>query len=428
MSDDDAPAPQNDSPREALLRVDWCRVPGGDVEIVRTRYDNPAQETGLRIRHLRRNLEPFSISRHPVSNAQFQAFIDAQGGYFDRRWWNFSSRAMQARRPQPPALNALPPDAPVTRVAWYDAIAFCRWLSHHLQQTISIPDEFRWQHAAARAARVGLAGIGMVEEWCLAEGPEDEQRDHLATRGGPWSSDPVHVRRELNPLALEPDLGFRLLLVADRPPPPDSAPASVDMDEMFLMMERIVNPRHTLETRLETVRHLGQTRDPRAAEQLLEYLEKLLPSSEPGDPMPLTIVESLRGYYDATLAGPLIRALKTRDPALRAAAARALADYPEAHVVQQLVIALRDDEAHVRDAAADALLDGNKASIIAAMMRVWQQTDSVSERAALVDVLARFEHPDAATALRHIARNDADAGVRARAQTCVANHPHAPGE
>lgn len=411
------------------LTVEWCRVPGGEVEVVRTHYENPVQETGLRIKHVRRQLDAFTISRHPVSNAQFQAFIDAPDGYFDRRWWNFSSRAMQARRPQPPDLSTNPDAAaPVGRVAWYDAIAFCRWLSHHLQQNISLPDEFSWQHAATLRQQVGLQGVGTIEEWCLFESQEDVQRDNLATRGAPWSSDPVHTRRELNPLAIEPHLGFRLLLVSEEPPFNATGPASVDMDAIFLMMERVVNPRHRLELRLQTVRELAATQDTRAAEQLLEYLEKLLPSAEPGDPMPLTIVEALRDYKDPTLAGPLIRALKTRDPVLRAAAARSLAAYPEAHVVQQLVIALRDEAEQVRTAATTALLNAHNASTIAAMMRVWQSTESVAERAAMVDVLAQFKHPDAATALRLIARDDTNAGVRARAAALRTAQPEGSEE
>lgn len=406
------------------IQIEWCDVPGGDVEVVRTRYDNPAQETGLRIKHLHRQVAPFTISRRPVSVGQFQAFIDAPDGYFDRRWWNFSSRAMQARRPQPPSYADGDAQRPVDRVAWYDAIAFCRWLSVHLQMTISLPDEFRWQHAASLRGRIGLEGIGEIEEWCLFEGQEDILRDSLANRGAPWSTDPIHVRRELNPLAIEPHLGFRLLLVSKAAPTHNSGPASVDMDDIFLMMERVVNPRHPLAFRLQTVQQLGATGDRRAAEQLLEYLEKLLPSSSPGDAMPVAIVQALRGYDDATLAGPLIRAMKSRDPELRAAAALALADYNEPHVVQQLVIGLRDEVAAVREASSSALLRGNYATTIATIMRVWQTTPTITERLALIDVLLRFDHPDAVTALRLIARNDADAGLRARAAAHLSRHPH----
>jgi len=52
----------------------------------------------------------------------------------------------------------LRPDAgyPVDHVSWYDATAFCRWLSHQLGFELRLPEEWEWQWAA-QSARPGYA-------------------------------------------------------------------------------------------------------------------------------------------------------------------------------------------------------------------------------------------------------------------------------
>jgi len=65
------------------------------------------------------------IAQYPVTQAQFQAFIEAEVGYANSRWWKgFESRKQTAKPPMWPEANV-----PRTDVDWFEAIAFCRWLT-----------------------------------------------------------------------------------------------------------------------------------------------------------------------------------------------------------------------------------------------------------------------------------------------------------
>lgn len=137
---------------------------------------------------------------------------------------------MAARQDQPGTQYRPKDNYPAENVSWYDAMAFCRWLSAHLGYELRLPTEWEWQQAATggdpareypwpgnwdsgrantyesslnRTTGVGLypAGgspvgaldmAGNVWEWCLNEyeGPESTPRSGDArrvVRGGSWS-------------------------------------------------------------------------------------------------------------------------------------------------------------------------------------------------------------------------------------------------
>jgi formylglycine-generating enzyme required for sulfatase activity len=86
-----------------------------------------------------RETAPFRASVYPITNAQFKLFIEA-GGYANPDWWSAEGQKWLAAPPdyrnrpitQPeywddPMWNA--PNQPVVGVTWYEAEAFCHWLS-----------------------------------------------------------------------------------------------------------------------------------------------------------------------------------------------------------------------------------------------------------------------------------------------------------
>ncbi|MFZ1343082.1 SUMF1/EgtB/PvdO family nonheme iron enzyme [Thiothrix eikelboomii] len=111
-----------------LPAIDWVQIPAGSFI-----YQNGE----------RPHLKSFYISRYPITNAQFQAFEQAKEGYWHDAWWEGLERADQLPRHRWIAANR-----PVERVSWYDAIAFCRWLSAKTGQSISLPTEQQWEKAA----------------------------------------------------------------------------------------------------------------------------------------------------------------------------------------------------------------------------------------------------------------------------------------
>lgn len=106
----------------------------------------------------------YSIAKYPVTNAQFALFVEA-GGYRERQWWTKAGwKAREqgwhydyGRKPsgtpwtEPRFWREAKwngPEQPVAGVSWYEAVAFCLWLSDVTGEKIMLPTEEQWQYAA----------------------------------------------------------------------------------------------------------------------------------------------------------------------------------------------------------------------------------------------------------------------------------------
>ncbi|MCU0498781.1 MAG: SUMF1/EgtB/PvdO family nonheme iron enzyme [Anaerolineae bacterium] len=94
----------------------------------------------------------YSIAKYPVTNAQYAVFIN-EGGYQERKWWTEHGWQVQEEKKwteprywQESRWNK--GDHPVVGVSWYEAIAFCQWLSEKTGEKIMLPTEAQWQYAA----------------------------------------------------------------------------------------------------------------------------------------------------------------------------------------------------------------------------------------------------------------------------------------
>ncbi len=226
---------------DGLPDIAWIEIPPGQLQLEG-------------ISHVFR-VKQFRMAKYLVTNAQFQAFID-DGGYANDAWWE----EIQKEMPMPSDWQEA--NCPCETVLWFEAVAFCRWLSHRTGTTIRLPTEWEWQQAATggdpkrkypwvgeweasrcnsaqsrlkRTIAVGLYpsgatahGVmdmaGNVWEWCLnnydePQTPESLQIDiapaRRAIRGGGWnSSEPVSLgpsyRNGANPSYRFNLLGFRL--------------------------------------------------------------------------------------------------------------------------------------------------------------------------------------------------------------------------
>jgi len=209
------------------------------------------------------------LARHPVTVGAYRRFIDASG-YANERFWTAAGwewRAASSRQAPPDYWHQSPwaddDRLPVVGVSWFEAVAFCTWLSGELDREIRLPSEAEWEKAArgssdrlypwgdafdsrrcntrshglARTIPVeevpasgdssyGLSGlIGNVSEWTASQFepyPYDahgsrEDMDTVAlrvTRGGSWFSPDIRARatsRGMNdPWFTDRDLGFRV--------------------------------------------------------------------------------------------------------------------------------------------------------------------------------------------------------------------------
>jgi formylglycine-generating enzyme required for sulfatase activity len=105
--------------------------------------------------------QAFFVAEFEVSNAEFRLFFDAADGYGNdgnwsdegRAWRDYNETAVSARlRPSDTDFERFGrPDLPVTSVSWFEAAAFCKWLTSRLgggRWIFSLPSEAEWEKAA----------------------------------------------------------------------------------------------------------------------------------------------------------------------------------------------------------------------------------------------------------------------------------------
>ncbi len=133
---------------EKLLNIDWVAIPGGTILL---------EHTGTV------EVQPLHIARHPITYAQYRVFIETDDGYKNPAWWQ------DLKHKAKPGKQHFREDTyPAENVSWYDAVAFCRWLSNRLGVEIRLPTEWEWQQAASGgdSKRVVPWGIQWSEGYC----------------------------------------------------------------------------------------------------------------------------------------------------------------------------------------------------------------------------------------------------------------------
>jgi formylglycine-generating enzyme required for sulfatase activity len=96
------------------------------------------------------HVDDFKIAKYPVTNAQFDVFINHADGYNNLEWWDFSDEAKRwhDKNPQPTHSAFGGSLLPRTNIAWYEAMAFCHWLSDISGEDITLPTTEQWIRAA----------------------------------------------------------------------------------------------------------------------------------------------------------------------------------------------------------------------------------------------------------------------------------------
>lgn len=246
-------SPALKKPVFSLPLLEWCEVPAGIITV-----ENPLKNgSGSSYTFY---VDPFFMSKYPVTNAQYQVFVDDPDGYCKTEWWQYSAHAMawREKNPQPKLARFRGDDRPRENVTWYEAMAFCYWLSAKTGLKITLPSQQQWQRAvqgddnrpypwgkkfdSSRCNTresgikmttpvnrypdgVGPFGVfdlaGNVWEWCLnAEQSGDAEFDitidaHRAVHGGSFIG--VQERAQagfrfyLSPMYFYATIGFRLV-------------------------------------------------------------------------------------------------------------------------------------------------------------------------------------------------------------------------
>ena len=116
--------------------------------------------------------QPFAIARYPITNAQWQTWVEQAGGQP-----SYAANDDDLNRP----------NQPVVAITWHMTNAFCVWLSAQLSSALPkgsmlrLPTEQEWE-AAARGGDARRYPWG--DDWREDCAATDEDRE---TRGWPWS-------------------------------------------------------------------------------------------------------------------------------------------------------------------------------------------------------------------------------------------------
>lgn len=265
---------------DGLPDITWRQVPAGPFVMGSHKREDPDAGDNETPQHTV-TLPAYRISTYPITNAQYRAFVN-DAGYTQtwRQCWTEAGWDWKKDRTGPETWGGVfdLPNHPVVVVTWYEAVAFCNWLTLHWRETgeirpdetVSLPSERQWEKAArgtdkyvypwgwqadpnrANYNETGIGSttsvgcfpggaswygcqdmVGNVWEWCRTKWQDDYQayRDDndiewdalRVLRGGSWDLQQRFARcaaRDGNPpYEWAINIGFRVICQADEAGP-----------------------------------------------------------------------------------------------------------------------------------------------------------------------------------------------------------------
>lgn len=237
----------------------WIDIPAGNVTLEYGDWvrNKPTKQFKYKVKSKKDfTVAAYAISKYPITNAQYTKFIESNG-YTNHVWWTEQGWEIREKKgwTEPRIWREEKwneSEHPVVGVSWFEAVAFCRWLSSESGENIMLPTEQQWQRAAqgddGRAFPWGNTwdsdkcnnfvdneGIGIGQttpvtqypagvspygvmdmsgnawEWCLTSYEEDNDVNGNVTyrvlRGGAWSNYFVDSFRATSRHRFDPDFG-----------------------------------------------------------------------------------------------------------------------------------------------------------------------------------------------------------------------------
>lgn len=107
-------------------------------------------------------ISPFYLSKYQTTIKQFLAFVNAEDGYCEERWWKwcniawewFQQNVNESRVSELCKMANLRMNYPVTNINFLEATAYCLWLSKKTGEHIRMPTEGEWEYAAKALGQV----------------------------------------------------------------------------------------------------------------------------------------------------------------------------------------------------------------------------------------------------------------------------------
>ncbi len=194
--------------------IDWVTIPAGEFIMGSDKagphsdpdaYDDEEPRHGV-------TLPAFRISRYPITVAQFRPFVGGDG-YTNPGYWTADGRKWKADRRAPAVWNDPQwnlDNHPVIGVSWYEAHAYCQWLTAQgraglwqpptdapKEYVVRLPTEAEWEKAArGKKGRRYPWGATFDSNRCNAA-PSEINRTSAAgifpLPDGPWPDNPLDM-------------------------------------------------------------------------------------------------------------------------------------------------------------------------------------------------------------------------------------------
>jgi formylglycine-generating enzyme required for sulfatase activity len=200
-----------------LPALEWFPIKSGNVTLESGGYISKEKQTFA--------VPSFTVSKYPITNKQFAEFVKADG-YSNHAWWTHQGWKFREQRQwkQPRYWNDKTlnqSEHPVVGISWFEAIAFCGWMSEAVGETVMLPTEQQWQRAAEHDSQSSVINLsGNVWEWCITDyenGTHDMNAlaDKRVVRGGPFMNfegiERSAARNKVNVDNRNNDVGFRVV-------------------------------------------------------------------------------------------------------------------------------------------------------------------------------------------------------------------------
>jgi formylglycine-generating enzyme required for sulfatase activity len=162
-----------------LRENNWIKIEPGSFRMgaqkahaAQPNYDPEAEDNESPVDEV--YLDAYQIGRYPVTVEEYKHFVEDEG-YTNQQWW--SAGGFGQKKPGSWDEQVLHPNWPVVEVSWYEAAAYCAWLSDRLRREVRLPTEAEWERAARGTA-------GRKYPWGK-EGPDSERANLAGNVGHP---------------------------------------------------------------------------------------------------------------------------------------------------------------------------------------------------------------------------------------------------
>ncbi len=176
------------------MNIEFIPIPSGTLIMGDNRLSDAAPQHRVEI-------AAFRMAKFPVTNADYAGFVEAGGYAVEHYWTAMGWKWLASRLPgETEGQGRVPgfwyhphfnrPNHPVVGISWYEAVAFCNWLSETSGAAFRLPSEAEWEYAArgsedarnfpwgdrfqpgrANTAEAGIGGTTRVDAFSLGVSP-----------------------------------------------------------------------------------------------------------------------------------------------------------------------------------------------------------------------------------------------------------------